>query len=584
MPYGLSVPHYFIVSFLVMAPVYALTRDWTIAWSVGVAWNFVHGVIEILGAFIGGFIRKVTPRAAMLGTLAGVALTFIAMRPAMDIWETPYIGLPAFAIVLIGWLAQKPFPGKVPAGLLAVLVGTALGWATGYMKPQPLTAAISGLSLGLPIPGITPIVVGLKLIGPFLAAAIPLAIYAFMESMNNIESTEAAGDKYGTVESMLVPGIGTLIGALFGSPFPTLIYIGHPGWKSVGARIGYSLWTGILILGIGVLGLLPVLLTVIPLVAVLPILVYIGMVMGAQAFNASPRRHAPAIVIALIPWVASYIQNQVDNALGAVGTSAARVGFDTLREAGVAYHGMAVLGSGAILVAMILGAITAYVIDRKFQEATYYSLFAAVSAYFGVIHASRVGFGVGSLPAAGYLMIAIIFYVMGLYKKEENVVQLDPGEAPDPSWTGKASRHHVRGPPSNSVLRGPGPGLVRLDQPVRPDQVRELPPQSDVDGLNFGEPSAFGWDEACHGARIVAVICPGNLVANLKGFTHGVLHYCDPLLYRCIRRRGENGLGLPRFSLGRLTAHEQVAAVRCHKWLQRCVMPARPDGSTQPYG
>ena len=33
--------------------------------------------------------------------------------------------------------------------------------------------------------------------------------------------------------------------ALFGSCFPTTIYIGHPGWKAVGGRVGYSLATGI---------------------------------------------------------------------------------------------------------------------------------------------------------------------------------------------------------------------------------------------------------------------------------------------------------------------------------------------------
>lgn len=427
-PYGLSVPHYFICSFLVILPVYVQTKDWSVAWSVGVAWNFIHGIIEVAGAFVGPYIRKVTPRAAMLGTLAGVALTFIAMRPAMEMFDTPYIGLLSFGIILIGWLARKNFPGNIPAGLLAIVVGTMVGWATGYMSPEAVSKALSGFSVAYPIPGIAPILVGMKLIGPFLAMAIPLAIYDFMESLNNVESAEAAGDKYNTVESMLVPGIGTLIGCLFGSPFPTLIYIGHPGWKSVGARVGYSLATGVGVLSIGLLGLFPLLLAVIPLVAVLPILLYIGMVIGSQAFNSTPKRHAPAIVLALFPWIASFIQNQIDNALTAAGTNAAKLGLAALKGAGVVYHGMEVLGSGAILVSMILAAVCAFVIDRKFKEASYYSLFGAVCSFFGIIHSPVMGVGVGMAPAVGYVLIAALCYGMAVYNPQENVISdLDDG-------------------------------------------------------------------------------------------------------------------------------------------------------------
>lgn len=421
MPYGVSVPHYFICSFLVILPVYVQTKDWTVAWSVGVAWNFVHAVIEIAGAFVGSFIRKVTPRAAMLGTLAGVALTFIAMRPAMEVWEVPHIGLLSLAIVLIGWFARKTFPGGIPAGLLAVIIGTAIGWVTGYMRPENVAAALQSFRASYPIPGIAPILTGLKLIGPFLAAAIPLAIYDFLESMNNVESTEVAGDKYNTVEAMLVPGIGTLIGALLGSPFPTLIYIGHPGWKSVGARIGYSVATGASIILIGLLGLLPLLLAVVPLVAILPILLYIGLVIGSQSFEATPRHHAPAVVIALVPWIASFVQNNVDNALTAAGTAARELGYEALRSAGVVYKGMEILGAGAILSGMILGAICVFILDRRFREAAYYALFGAVCAFFGFIHAPQLGFGAATLPAVGYVLIALACYVMALYRPEENV-------------------------------------------------------------------------------------------------------------------------------------------------------------------
>ena len=240
-----------------------------------------------------------------------------------------------------------------------------------------------------------------------------------MESLNNVESAEAAGDAYSTRETMVVAGLGTLVGSLFGSPFPTLVYIGHPGWKSVGARMGYSWATGAAILLLGVFGLLPILLNIIPLVAILPILVYIGLLITSQAFIASPARHAPAVALALVPWIANFLQNQVDIALGAAGTSAAAVGVDTLRGAGLYYGGMAILGAGPILVGMILAAIAAYMIDRKWLSALGYALFGAVASFFGVIHASELGIAQAVEPTIGYLAIALLAGIMYLLRRGE---------------------------------------------------------------------------------------------------------------------------------------------------------------------
>src|SRR6476659_3387107 len=92
------------------------------------AWPFVIGVIVLIGAFIGPFIRKITPRAAMLGTLAGISLTFISMRPAAQIWEAAWIGLPVLGIILVGFFTNIRLPGGIPVGLAALLVGTAIGW------------------------------------------------------------------------------------------------------------------------------------------------------------------------------------------------------------------------------------------------------------------------------------------------------------------------------------------------------------------------------------------------------------------------------------------------------------------------
>jgi AGZA family xanthine/uracil permease-like MFS transporter len=437
-PYGISVPHYFLVTFAIMLPLKMGGADFDTLWSVGVAWCFVHAIVATIGAFIGPTMQKLTPRAAMLGTLAGVAITYIAMGAAFNAWNVAWLSMVSFGIIFVGWLANVQFPGKIPAGLVAVILGIIFGWASGYMKADALVEAVANATIAIPIPQLRILFAGLPQVTPYLVTAIPLAIYLFLESLNNVESALAGGDTYDTREAMLAAAGGTLVASLFGSPFPTLIYIGHPGWKSVGSRVGYSWLTGVTMLLLGVLGLLGILSAVIPVVAILPILVYIGILITSQAFNASPKRHAPAVAIAIVPWIADYVTTQVNNTLGAAGTSAAALGADTLASNGVAYGGMTVLGAGSILVAMILAAIAAYVIDRNWKGAIGYSLFGAACAWVGFIHSTKLrffpsgpfnfndpSFNATWGPVIGYLAIALLLTGMMYYTRNEPVTQLE---------------------------------------------------------------------------------------------------------------------------------------------------------------
>src|SRR5262249_8178137 len=141
----------------------------------------------------------------------------------------------------------------------------------------------------------------------------------------------------------------SLIGCLMGNPFINAVYIGHPGWKAMGGRIGYSAATGLMVIVLSWLGVLALLVSIIPVVAISPILLYIGMLIGAQSFQETPKSHAPAIVLALMPHIAAWGRLQIDNALAAAGTNAAAVGMAALGGKGILYQGMTVLGDGSIL-------------------------------------------------------------------------------------------------------------------------------------------------------------------------------------------------------------------------------------------
>jgi AGZA family xanthine/uracil permease-like MFS transporter len=417
LPYGPSVPHMFIVVFLIMLPVYLKTKDPVIAWHAGLAWAFIIGVIVLLGAFVGPAIRAMTPRAAMLGTLAGISIAFISMRPAFQMWETPWIGLVCFAIVLIAWTANLRLPGGIPGGLAAVLVGTAIAWAVSmggwsdYMKPAAVSASFTHFGLHIPLFS-ADVWEGLSQVAPLLVTAIPLGIYNFTEAMNNVESASAAGDNYNLRKVLLADGLGAIVGAMLGSPFPPAVYIGHPGWKQVGGRIGYSLATGIAIAVVCFFGLTALLLAVIPLVAILPILLYIGLVIGAQAFQTTPPAHAPAVVLALIPNIAEWAKTQIDGTLAAAGTSVAQVGAAKLASTGVLYPGLESLGGGSVLAGMVLGAIAVFIIDNKLRTAAAWAFAGAVLAFIGLIHGAQLGWAVSPWVALGYVMFGAVCLAM----------------------------------------------------------------------------------------------------------------------------------------------------------------------------
>ena len=117
LPSGTSVPHMFVVTFVIMLPIAAKTGDPVKGWEAGLTWVFIQSFVLMAGGFVAPIIRKITPRAALLGTLAGVSIAFISMRPAQDMFMTPVIGITCFAIILASWFGGVRYLGGVPAGL-----------------------------------------------------------------------------------------------------------------------------------------------------------------------------------------------------------------------------------------------------------------------------------------------------------------------------------------------------------------------------------------------------------------------------------------------------------------------------------
>ena len=438
LPSGVSVPHMFVVTFVVMLPILIATNDPVQAWEAGLTWVFVQSFVLMIGGFIGPTIRRITPRAALLGSLAGISITFISMSPAAQMFSTPVIGVVCFAVILASWFGGVRYFNGVPGGLVAIAVGTALAWGSnlfglgyGDLTLAKLTGSFANFGFEIPIPAIGHVFSGFKFIGVILVTAIPFGIYDLVEALDNVESAAAAGDSYPTTRVLTADGVVSLIGCLLGNPFINAVYIGHPGWKSMGGRIGYSAGTGILMLVLTCFGIVALMSALIPVVAILPILLYIGMLIGSQAFQESPHRHAPAIVLALVPQIADWGKTQIDGALGAAGTNAAAVGFDKLGQVGVLYKGLETLGGGATLAGIILGAVTVFIIDRDFLKASVFALAGAVFTFFGFIHGEAIGFASSPAVAFSYLAVAGLLFACSKYA-EVTPLSFDLAHGTDP--------------------------------------------------------------------------------------------------------------------------------------------------------
>ena len=413
LPSGISVPHMFVVTFVIMLPISLQTGDPIKGWEAGLAWVFIQSFVLMLGGFIAPYIRKVTPRAALLGALAGVSISFISMRPALEMFMTPVIGLVCFAIIIGSWFGGVRYFKGVPAGLVAIVVGSLIAWGStaigldyGGMGVDKLSASLADFGFSVPLPAFNHVFSGFEFLGVILVTAIPFGIYDLVEAMDNVESAAAGGDSFPTTRVLTADGVVSLIGCLMGNPFINAVYIGHPGWKAIGGRIGYAAATGVLVLVLAWFGVVALIMALIPVVALSPILLYIGMLIGAQAFQETPRKHAPAVVLALVPQVAAWGKMLIDNSLGAAGTNAAAVGFDKLGQAGILYQGLGVLGGGAILVSLILAAMAVFIIEREFLKAAAFAAAGAVLSFFGFMHSESIGVGHSPMVALSYLLVA----------------------------------------------------------------------------------------------------------------------------------------------------------------------------------
>lgn len=430
LPYGINTVSLFAYVFLVMLPAKLAAQaaghpdPARIAWQAGLAACLGSGLIELAGAFLAERVRRTTPRAALLATLAGIAVTFISIGFLFRTYARPAVGFTTLAIILLTYFGRVRFRGALPGGLVAVALGTAIAWGTGIAPVGSLPERGLGFFPPVPVLGDVFAAVGRGDLLAYLSVILPMGLFNVVGSLQNLESAEAAGDVYPTRSSLAVNGLGTLAAALFGSCFPTTIYIGHPGWKALGARAGYSVLNAAFFAFVGLTGSLALIAWAVPVEAGMAIVLWIGLVITAQAFQATPRHHAPAVVVGLLPGLAAWGALMAKNGLHAAGMGlpGGPVFSAQLIPAFLAsdtwIHGVFALEQGFILTAMILATVTVFLIERRFRAAGAWCLAAAALSAVGLLHSyvfTPADTAASLTPAwpwaVGYALMALVFFL-----------------------------------------------------------------------------------------------------------------------------------------------------------------------------
>jgi len=433
MPLGLDTPSTFGMVFFVLGPAYAaslaggMEREAAArhAWHVGMCAIVASGVFKVCCSAAATTVRRLVPRAGLLGSLTAIALALITFLPLLEIFDSPLVGLASLGIVLAALTARIPFPARIPGALAALLVGGvihAIGTATGWIPQAASHAAIDPRAALWPVEWLS----ALRLewleawsdTMKYLPIVIPFALGTVVGGIDCTESAAAAGDEYDTGSIIAVEGLATIVAGACGGVIQTTPYIGHPAYKAMGGRAAYTLATAVFIGVAGLTGTFAYLYQAIPGPAILPILVFIGLEITAQSFHATPQRHYPAVAIACVPALAALVTIEADKLMAAGAVPAGSLA----RE----LFSIRLLSSGFIVTSLLWAGMLAALIDRKLLAAAGWCLAAGACTLFGVVHSPFpdgrlfLPWDIGQLPvealgrsplelASAYAVLAAIF-------------------------------------------------------------------------------------------------------------------------------------------------------------------------------
>lgn len=458
MPLGLDAPSTIGMALTVLGPAFLAAKTRMpagdaaiVAWQVGMASMVLMGVFKLIMSFIGDRVRRAIPEAGLLGSIGGVGIALLGTLQLGEIYSEPVVGMLALGVILYALVAKIRLPYRAPEVLVAVALGAGLYYliSTLGLSVHHVQSPAATFPVGLPLPTLG-FLKGLPIaVREYLPLALPFAILTVIGGINVTESARIAGDDYNTRDILLTEAIATLIAGVCGGVSQSTPYIGHPAYKAMGGRAGYTLATGLFIGLGGIFGYIAFMADALPKPALAPILVFVALDITEQSYLATPKRHAAAVTLAVYPSVAQLIQIFLSQVYNGALMSAAIDPAGTMKATGLMNADfisscavMVMLAHGFILTAMLWGGTVAFLIDRRMKAAAGTLVACAVLSFFGFIHSITPAGGIylpwrvgSTLPyhwAVAYLAFAALILLLWRMAPEIRAPQSEAVKSPYP--------------------------------------------------------------------------------------------------------------------------------------------------------
>ena len=421
LPFGVSSTQVFAWIFLIIVPIYHQTGDALKAWQIAIAACCLGGFIEIAGGFVSSLLVRYIPNSALMGNMAAGALVWLSFNGFITVFQAPVISVVPLFLIILAFKMKKPIIRKVPNTFLILFIGAVLAWATGYCNLDSLRESAGLFNFYPPSLSLTDIFRGFGEIGPYLSIIVPLQIANFISTMQAVQSAAMSGDRYPVKRSMILDGVTTVISSFTGSPFPTSVYYGHPGWKKIGTRSGYTLLMAVTYLTC-FFGLPLIILEIIPYEVIIILLVFVGLTVSSEVVDNLEKEYSSVIFISLFPILAQYICNIIDDVLNVAGTSVDKIGLDKFTDASVMVSAFQVLSYGAFASSLLYAAWMAYIYRRRFMMAGLTAFLLSILSAVGFIHSKQMCWlpETGVMFAAAYLVIGIICLIVERIEKPDH--------------------------------------------------------------------------------------------------------------------------------------------------------------------
>lgn len=430
LPYGVNTPAAFAFIFNVVAKAARAAEakgmsyeDGILyAWRVGCVANLIAGTIGILCGFLGPQIVKAAPKASLLIALAGIGFTWLGINQVIICLQAGYAGLLPLGVALVCFFTSvKTDP--IPAAMIVMFVGGLVGWLSCQGWPDGKELKDGGTAdavrhafaaFGFYMPSLmdsNAFAAIPEVIRENISVILPVSFTGAVATLLSVYASHDAGDVYSIRESMVVDGLATVVAALFGSPFGTCVFLGHPQFKAQGGRISYSFITCIIFCLLASTGLFAAVNAFVPPYAIAPIVLFVGLAINQDAFSCTPTHQYPAAILGLFPPFADWILSQWPSGSKPPPQLAA-------------------LAHGALLVGIIWTALSVELIERRFKRACIWSLIASTLSSIGLIHQDKVdlalntfmgepgAFGTSSCSfSIGYGFMAIAFGLLAVMQQ-----------------------------------------------------------------------------------------------------------------------------------------------------------------------